>query len=430
MRTFVIGSKELSCIILETLLDQGHEVLGVYSRDNEPGMNVWLQDLGHRSLAEMASEHSIPVHYDQKVNSSASIALLESLDLDVIFSCFWSELFKEDVMATSRMGIFNFHTALLPNNRGSRPIPWAIIKGEENAGITLHRMNTGVDDGPMVDQEAVVIQDDDTAASVYEKLMQGAKRMFERSLPHFADGSLTLTEQDASKATYQLRGEPFGGQIHCDWNAAQKDRFKRALTFPPFRAWRSSPQEFHASGLRLSIISPDGTELTGKGGKLIKRSTADKDNYASRLTGGTAEQRRTLRDWAGEIEGQIVLLDGHIDLENHLPMLESLHRRKAACVAVPASKGLNQPFRHQNGLLEVPATPVDAADDAIELIRTSLSEVDSKQQAAYLTLMMEKPQAEETLRLLSKENLSARLNLVGIQEVCNEYDTPYENLSA
>ncbi|MDA9267702.1 hypothetical protein N9P66_04970, partial [Salibacteraceae bacterium] len=83
MRAFIIGSKELSCVILETMLDYGYEVLGVFSRDREPGMNTW-HDLGHRSLEILAREKGIPVYDSMKVNSHASMELLSSLNLDLI----------------------------------------------------------------------------------------------------------------------------------------------------------------------------------------------------------------------------------------------------------------------------------------------------------------------------------------------------------
>ena len=65
MRVFLIGSKELSCLILDTLIEQGHEVLGVFSRDSEPGMKVW-HELNHRNLSELAKKYGIPFYENRK----------------------------------------------------------------------------------------------------------------------------------------------------------------------------------------------------------------------------------------------------------------------------------------------------------------------------------------------------------------------------
>jgi methionyl-tRNA formyltransferase len=67
-----------------------------------------------------------------KVNSPESLDFLTNLNLDIIISCFWSEIFKETLLNIPKLGVYNIHTAYLPKNRGSRPIPWSLINGDNH----------------------------------------------------------------------------------------------------------------------------------------------------------------------------------------------------------------------------------------------------------------------------------------------------------
>ncbi len=437
MRTVVIGSKELSCILLDTLLEQGHEVLGVFSRDDEPGMRIWHEDLGHRSLASLAQSHGIPVHFGMKVNSKASLELLNALQLDVIFSCFWSELFKEEVLGIPKLGIFNFHTAYLPKNRGSRPIPWSIIKGEPYCGITLHKMETGVDNGPIADQEKVIIETEDNAYTLYIKLMFAGKRMFERALPHFDNGLLKLKKQSETEATYQLRGEPFGGQLQWDWLPEQKERFMRAMDFPPFRGHRLPPQAVHAPGVRLCVLTPKGDVLSADESPLSVVSIPNPPRFKTTLTGGDALQRKELRNSIGDATDQGVMLGSPLDLEEYFPIVEAFQRISVVAVSSKEFRDVaslnivdTQPYRYHNGLLEVPHIIMKTADSAIEIIQQAVVESRTINIPIYVTLRMEAEIADETFRILSQENLTSNLRMVGFREVCNEFDTAYEDFSA
>ncbi len=240
MRAFVIGSKDLSCVILDALLKDGHEVLGVYARDDEAGMKVW-HGLGQRNLAEEAAKHGIPVHLGMKVNSPESLQLLASLNLDLILSCFWSEIFKEPVLNLPKLGVYNFHTAKLPKNRGSRPLPWALIKGESEAGMTVHRMMTGVDNGPIVAQRSFAITENDTGETLYHKALEAGESLAAEVVALFARNEHRLILQDEDQASYQPRGEPYGRMIDPYWSEQMKDRFRRAFHFPPFSPATEAP---------------------------------------------------------------------------------------------------------------------------------------------------------------------------------------------
>ena len=240
LRTFVIGSKNLAVGVLDALIEQGHTVLGVLSRDETPGMRVWLDELDHRSLAERAKMLSVNV-YQGSINSEEMIGILAVLDLDAIFCAFWHEIVSERVLTLPRLGCFNLHTAYLPNNRGSFPLPWAIVNDDGFAGLTIHRMVSGCDAGPIVAQVAVSLDERETGGSLYRKVTDAGLRLFRKTLPVIRAGTFKLTPQNLGEGSYHPRGYPYGGQINPYWQPERIERLCRALTFPPFRGTAPPP---------------------------------------------------------------------------------------------------------------------------------------------------------------------------------------------
>lgn len=114
MNCFLIGSKELSVKMLEELIKENFKIKGVLVRDSEQSMNVWLNELQHRSLKNKAEEYGIQVYENINVNSSQMIDILSEMDLDIIFSVFWGDIIKQTVLNIPRLGVFNLHTAYLP----------------------------------------------------------------------------------------------------------------------------------------------------------------------------------------------------------------------------------------------------------------------------------------------------------------------------
>ena len=215
-------------------MKQGHKVKGVLSNDEDEGMKVWHEELAHRSLNEKAKELGIPVFEGLSINSPEMAAELQSMELDLLLSVFWGEIVKPNVLEIPAIGCFNLHTAYLPQNKGSFPIPWAIINDDGFCGLTIHRMDPGVDDGPILEQVKVPIMDDDTGAGLYNKVCDAGFELFKDVLPRIAENNFSLTEQAAGEGSYHPRGYPYGRQIDAMWSPAKQERFKRALTFPPF----------------------------------------------------------------------------------------------------------------------------------------------------------------------------------------------------
>lgn len=422
MRVALIGSKSLSVYMLHALINQGHEVLAVYTRDDESSMKIWQEQLGHPSLKNKAENLNIPVYESMKVNSDESLRLLESLNLDVIFSCFWSEIFKEPILNIPRLGVFNMHTAFLPKNRGSRPIPWSIINGESHTGITLHKMMTGVDNGPIVAQKLVPIKPSDTAESLYNKVIEAGQSLFEQNLHSFSTGQYTLTLQPELEATYQPRGEPYGGQINPYWDPEKQSKFKAAFTFKPFRAWRNWPSSDQKKLLITFVKHDDTLEANALHSELKSCQTNSIGNPALRI-----KLTRII-----ENSKRVVIKNLQQPADLLYPLHDVALQRKLSGLSLKSIKNLTpceatQPHRYKNGLLEIPHFEVTNLPQALSAIHKAKKNLAKAESFFVLNLLL------GDFTEIEKNQLSQEIEKIGAQEltfeqVCQLFDTEYETL--
>jgi methionyl-tRNA formyltransferase len=153
---------------------------------------------------------------------------------DVIFSLYFRDILPQAILDIPRMGAVNLHPALLPKYRGTFSVPWAIINGEEYTGFSYHYMLAQVDLGNIILQRRVCIRSDDTAYSLYHRLITEGLGSFEEAFRLVTEDHYAGKPQ-VGESSYFSRKVPFGGYIDFRWTREQIDRFIRAMYFPPFR---------------------------------------------------------------------------------------------------------------------------------------------------------------------------------------------------
>lgn len=425
MRVAIIGSKSLSVNILHTLLENKHDVVAVYTRDDEPGMRIWHQELGHPSLKAEAEKIGLNVYEGMRVNSGKSLSLLQSLNLDIIFSCFWSEIFREAILNIPKLGVFNIHTAFLPKNRGSRPIPWALINEEKVTGVTLHKMMTGVDNGPIVERKSVEIEKGDTAETLYGKVIDAGSEVFKNALRSFDSNTYQLTQQPLAEVSYQPRGEPFGGQINPYWTSNKINRFKQAFTFPPFRGWRSYP---NVGAKTLVFVTQKNLNAT-----LLPNAVLLKSKSAETSIGNPTE-RRILKEGLKSISTSSTLIHCKVDADNFplLDVIVQLGYRAVSFKSVRDYESTNsaehQPHRYKNGLLEFPHLSIKSAKDSKETIKMLIEQSAQSNQTKFLHLHLNANFTE--IDLLRQELKKLGAEEISFEQVCDLFNTKYENISS
>lgn len=226
-RAVVFAYHNVGVRCLKALLGRGVDVALVVTHQDNPNENIWFD-----SVARLAQEYGLPTITPEDPNSPEVVAQVSAAAPDFIFSFYYRKMLQAPLLSIPRHGAFNLHGSLLPQYRGRVPINWAVLHGETETGATLHVMNVKPDNGPIIDQFAVPILPDDSAAEVFDKVVVAAEMVLWRSLPKLMDGSARATEQDLSQGGYFGGRGPEDGRINPAQSAAQLHNFVRALSQP------------------------------------------------------------------------------------------------------------------------------------------------------------------------------------------------------
>jgi UDP-4-amino-4-deoxy-L-arabinose formyltransferase/UDP-glucuronic acid dehydrogenase (UDP-4-keto-hexauronic acid decarboxylating) len=212
---------------IKALLKHGFEIVSVFTHRDNPQETIWFD-----SVAELASEHRIPVFAPTDVNHSRWVEKIKELSPDILFSFYYRQLIQREILDVPKAGCLNLHGSLLPKYRGRVPINWVLVNGEKETGVTLHYMTPRPDDGDIVVQKKISISDDDTALRLHWKVAQAAEKLLDEVLPQIQNGNAPRIPQDHGKATYFGGRRPADGEIEWVKTAREIRNLIRAVTKP------------------------------------------------------------------------------------------------------------------------------------------------------------------------------------------------------
>jgi UDP-4-amino-4-deoxy-L-arabinose formyltransferase/UDP-glucuronic acid dehydrogenase (UDP-4-keto-hexauronic acid decarboxylating) len=227
MKAIVLAYSNIGCAGLEALLNNGIEVAAVFTHRDNPEENIWFD-----SVAELAARHNLPVFAPDDINHPMWVDRIKALAPDIIFSFYYRNMVRKEILDIPPQGCINLHGSLLPAYRGRAPLNWVLVHGETQTGVTLHYMTPRPDDGDIIAQEAFPIEDCDTAIDLQRKARTAAETLLNSVLPKIKDGTAQRTPQDNTKASYFGGRRPADGEI--DWNAPAPSirNLVRAVTRP------------------------------------------------------------------------------------------------------------------------------------------------------------------------------------------------------
>jgi len=213
---------------LEALLAAGAPIGGVLTLT--PALAAKRSGGGdYRALCE---RYRVPLHPVPDINGPEAQALLRTLQPDVAFVIGWHQIVRPESLRLARCGMIGAHASLLPHNRGSAPINWAIINGEPKTGNTLFWLTESVDAGNIIDQVAFAITPYDTCATLYHHVATSNRDMLLRLLPCLLGGESPGRPQPVTDEPVLRRRRPVDGLV--DWSLTSRNTydFIRALTRP------------------------------------------------------------------------------------------------------------------------------------------------------------------------------------------------------
>ena len=213
---------------LSVLLAHGVQVPLVVTHRDDPHENVWFE-----SVEKLARSYGLEVATPDDPNAPEFVERLQSISPDFIFSFYYRFMLKPAVLATAMRGAYNMHGSLLPKFRGRAPVNWAVLRGEDTTGATLHEMVEKPDAGRIVDQFPVPILPDDRAIDVFRKVTAAAELLLDRSLDAVLDGMAQPHEQDLSRGGYFRGRTSDDGRIDWAKGAREIHNLVRAVA-PPY----------------------------------------------------------------------------------------------------------------------------------------------------------------------------------------------------
>ncbi len=227
MKAIVLGYHNVGCIGIEALIRNGFTIQAVFTHKDDPKENTWFG-----SVAELCASRNIPVYAPNDVNHPIWVQKIKEFAPDFIFSFYYRNMVKSEILSIPSKGCLNLHGSLLPKYRGRCPVNWVLVHGEKETGVTLHYMTAKPDDGDIIGSKKITIHEDDTALNIFEKMGKEAKLLLDETLPQLLKGTAERTSQDHSKATYFGGRSAKDGQI--DWNksALEIKNLIRAVTKP------------------------------------------------------------------------------------------------------------------------------------------------------------------------------------------------------
>lgn len=227
MKIFCVGFHMEGVEAFEFLADN-YNVVGLMTLNDEAASKR-SGVFNFKSFSEAAK---VPYYEVKHINDESSVEILKNHAPDILIVLGWSQLLNEEVLSIPTIGTIGAHASLLPKMRGSAPINWAIIKGEEKTGNTLMWLNIGVDTGKIIDQYAFEINMYDSCNTLYENVAKSNKIMLERSLPLIEKNGQIGTVQEEGDEDILPRRRPKDGLIDFNQNSLEVYNFVRALTRP------------------------------------------------------------------------------------------------------------------------------------------------------------------------------------------------------
>ena len=242
---------------IEELLRQGTEIRLIFTHEDSAAEKIWFE-----SVRDLAERNGIPWRTSD-INDQDNVTLLREIAPDFIFSFYYRNMIKPEVLAIPRHGALNLHGSYLPRYRGRVPVNWAVINGETETGATLHYMVEKPDAGDIVDQEQVAIAFTDTAHDVFLKVTDAAVTVIGRAFPLLIKGTAARIPMDLKAGNYCGGRKPADGLIDWTRTAVQLYNLIRGVTHPYPGAFT------HLDGKKVVIWSAWPVEGVGEPGRVI-----------------------------------------------------------------------------------------------------------------------------------------------------------------
>jgi methionyl-tRNA formyltransferase len=260
-----MGTPDFAVPTLRAVADAGHRLLAVYTQPPRPGGRRGLE-VTPSPVQRVAEELGIEVRTPVALKTAEEQALFRALDADVAVVVAYGLLLPRPILDAPRLGCFNGHASILPRWRGAAPIQRAIMAGDSITGMSIMKMEAGLDNGPVALEERVAIGPAMTAGELHDELMTVGARLMVDALDRLETGSLDLTPQPAEGVTYARKIDKAEARI--DWRRTAREVHDAVRGLSPFPgAW--SEVAIAGRDERLKILRTVRVAGSGEPGEVL-----------------------------------------------------------------------------------------------------------------------------------------------------------------
>ena len=231
LRIIFMGTPELAAASLAALLrEPTFQILATVTQPDRPkGRDLKLQPSPVKQCAVAAG---LPVLQPEKARDENFVAELRALTPDLIAVAAFGQILPKEILELPRFDCLNVHTSLLPKYRGAAPIQWAILNGDAETGVTIMKMDVGLDTGDILTQRTTPIRDEDNAATLHDRLAQLGAELLVQTIPDFVAGKILPQPQNSAHATHVGKIKKADGRI--DWQQPARTIWNRIRAFTPW----------------------------------------------------------------------------------------------------------------------------------------------------------------------------------------------------
>jgi methionyl-tRNA formyltransferase len=297
VRIAYAGTPEFAVPPLIALLRSQHAVVGVLTQPDRPkgrGRHV-----APSPVKLIAQQHEVPISQPQSLRDGAARADLIEWRPDVLVVVAYGLILPQGVLDLPHHGCLNIHASLLPRWRGAAPIQRAVLAGDRETGVTLMRMDAGLDTGPILLQETVPVRATDTAGSLHDSLSELGAGVLLKALEGLESGSLTARPQPGEGVTYAAKITKSEAVIDWAQSAAEIARKVRAFNPWPIAETRLDGEQIRVYAASVApvpgALAPGTLTVTSDGDAMVACGVG-----ALTLTEVQRPGRRPIsgRDWA------------------------------------------------------------------------------------------------------------------------------------
>lgn len=243
-----MGTPDFAVGTLEAIIEAGHEVALVVTQPDKPkGRGGQMSAPPVKVVAE---KHGIEVFQPKRVRNPECVEYLKKYEPDMIVVAAFGQILPKEILDMPKYCCINVHASLLPKYRGAAPIQWAVINGEKTAGVTIMRMDVGLDTGDMIEKAEITLDKDETGGSLFDKLAVLGANLCVDTMEKIEKGEAVFTPQNDEEATHVGMIDKSMGEIDFSKSAKEIECLIRGLN-----PW---PSAFtHIGGKTLKIWKAD-----------------------------------------------------------------------------------------------------------------------------------------------------------------------------